>query len=219
MNYRAQFILVLITLSTVSYAQQQERRGKFFFNIGPEFRITPIYNAEISGISAQAFDTNMDLQNSGVALNVGVDYYLTEKFALGFNNSFRNDLITNQSSSNEGVEVANKGLLIGSHFRLTYHIDLFKKGDLLLGLGHSLLNRNSEYTAVESFFDENGNAVGSSSSLENFNYSATKITVGYGNGRSKLMCGMYLSRNSPYLIWGNFFMVPFLSYGFDFGRL
>lgn len=220
MNNRKLLIVISLVLSTTCFSQQEGRKGKFLFNLGPEFRITPIYYSGTSGISEENFDnTIVDLQNSGIAVNIGVDYYITEKLAIGFSNSFRYDLTNIRSTLGEGIEGPNKQLLIGSHFRLSYHINLFKKGDLLISLGHSLLNRNSEYSFTRPVFDTNGSKIGTTSTLLDFNYSATKISVGYGNGKSKLFLGMYASMNTPYFYDQRVFMVPFLSYGFDFGRL
>lgn len=210
---------ILLLLSTLGFAQDLERKGKFFFNVGPEFRITPTY--KLNEYSTEARFTNPDLQNSGVALNIGVDYYFTDNFSLGFKTSFRYDLINSQEIINnlgQGISSTEKGLLIGYHFRLNYHFKVFKKGDLLVSAGVSLLNRNSEYTFVETFIDNNGQ-VTTASSLTNYAYSANKISVGYGNGRSKLMLGIYITGNSGYFVKSTTFIVPFINYSFDFGKL
>lgn len=214
------FLITVFILPSLCFTQNLERKGKFFFNVGPEYRITPIY--ELNNYSKKAFYTNVDMQNSGVSLNLGVDYYITENLGLGFKNSFRYDLITSQElidTSGQGVSNSKKGLLIGYHFILFYHFQVFKKGDLLVSAGISLLNRNSEFSSQEQLFDNNGQLVGTSSSLVDYKYSANKLSIGYVNGKSKIMLGMYITGNSGYFEETTTFMVPFVNYSFDFGKL
>jgi len=213
-------IITFLLLPAFGFAQDLERKGKFFFNVGPEYRITPIY--KFNGYSKEAIYTNADLQNSGVSLNLGVDYYITKNFGIGFKNSFRYDLITSQdivNSLGQGVSNSEKGLLIGYHFRLIYHFQIFKKGDLLVGAGVSLLNRNSEFSVQEPVFDDNGQLLGTITSLVDYSYSANKISLGYANRKSKVIVGMYITGNSGYFEESTTFMVPFVNYSFDFGKL
>jgi hypothetical protein len=220
LSLKKKLIFVLLVLPSICFTQEIERKGNFFFNVGPEFRITPTY--KLNQFSNEAGFTNPDLQNSGVAINIGADYYIINNLSVGFKTSFRHDLITSQDvlgSVNQGVSNSKKGLLIGYHFNLNYHFQIFKKGDLLVSAGVSLLNRNSEFTLVESIRDNNGQVVGTTSTLTNYAYSANKISVGYGNGRSKFMLGIYITKNSGYFIESTTFTVPFVNYSFDFGKL
>lgn len=198
-----------------------ERKGKFFFSAGPEYRITPTYKQ--NSFSREAIYTNPDLQNSGLALNIGVDYYFSNNFSIGFKNSFRYDLVTSEIDAVGqpllGVSESKKDLLIGYHFNLNYHIDLFKKGDLLINVGVSLLNRNSEFSVTEEITDNNGQVVATATSLIDYKYSANKLSLGYGNGRSKFMLGIYITGNSGYFLETTTFIVPFLNYSFDFAKL
>lgn len=214
------FFLFFMSFPIIGFTQDLERKGKFFFNVGPEYRITPVY--KLNNYSREASYTNVDMQNSGVSLNLGVDYYVTHNLSIGFKNSFRYDLLTAQDTqvgSNQEISNTKKGFLVGYHFKLIYHFEIFKKGDLLIGAGISLLNRNSEFTNQEQVFDDNGELVGTITSLVDYKYGANKLSLGYANGKSKVMLGMYITRNSGYFEETTTFMVPFINYSFDFGRL
>lgn len=221
---RYKFLIFFFVIPTLVFSQGFESKGKLFFNIGPEYRITPIYDIDGS-FNPSTFNTNIDLQNSGFGLNIGTDFFITENFGIGFNNSFRYDLITTgeipfvSMTPNQGAIEASKGLLIGYHLKLFYHWNLFKKGDLIIGAGLSFLNRNSEFSLQEPLLDINDQVVGSITTLANFNYTANKIYVGYGSGKSKLLLGMYITRKAKYFSEPITFMVPFLSYSYDFGKL
>lgn len=203
------------------FAQNIDNRGKFVFNIGPEYRITPIYKQNT--YSTKAEYTNPDLQNSGPSINIGLDYYITNRFSIGFKNSFRYDLITSEIDAiglnEQGISDSKKDLLIGYHFNLNYQFQIFKKGDLLLNAGVSLLNRNSEFSVNEPLYDNNGQQVGTINYLGDYKYSANKLSLGYGNGRSKFRLGIYVTRNSGYFEETTTFIVPFVNYSYDFAKL
>ncbi|WP_318310760.1 hypothetical protein [Flagellimonas crocea] len=208
-------LLLLFLLPLYLAAQDDSRAKNFFLNLGAEYRITPIHK---SGDQALATNfINPDLQNSGPALNFGVDYYVTQNFSAGFKTSFRYDLITTRIDNT--ASETERGLMFGYHFNLNYHFQVFQKGELLVGAGLSLLNRNSEYLRTESILNEEGEVVGSNSSLDNYNFSANKIFVGYGKGRSKIMLGIYISRNTKYFDKKTTFILPFISYSFNLVKL
>ncbi|MBR9855395.1 MAG: hypothetical protein GYB37_12610 [Algicola sp.] len=213
-------LILLFLLPLYLAAQDNSREKNFFLNLGAEYRITPIHR---SGDQAIATDfINPDLQNSGPVLNVGVDYYILQNFSLGFKTSVRYDLITTKvDETGTGSEVnyeTERGLMFGYHFNLNYHFQVFKKGDLLVRAGLSLLNRNSEYVRTESTFNEEGEVVDTTSSIDNYNFTANKLSVGYGKGRSKIMMGVYISRNTKYFDEKTTFIIPFLCYSFDVAK-
>ena len=212
---KMRILLFLFLLPLYLAAQDNSRAKNFFLNLGAEYRITPIYK---SGDQAQAKNfINPDLQNSGPALNLGFDYYFTQNFSAGFKTSFRYDLITTRIDNT--ASETERGLMFGYHFNLNYHFQVFQKGELLVGAGLSLLNRNSEYVRTESILNEEGEIVGSNSSLENYNFSANKIFFGYGKDRSKIMLGIYISRNTKYFDEKTTFILPFISYSFNLLKL
>lgn len=214
-------LLILFVLPCFVLAQNNSRKKQFIFNLGVEFRITPIHQ---SGDQAVATNfVNPDLQNSGPALNLGVEHYFTQNFSFEFKSSARYDLITTQIGKtvlgNEKNSKIERGFLFGYHFNLNYRFSVFKKGDLLVGTGLSLLNRNSEYVRTEPIYNDEGQVIDSNTSIDNHNFSANSISIGYGNGRSRLTMGMYMSRNAKYFGEKTTFMIPFLSYTFDVVKL
>lgn len=220
-KYWSNFIF-LLAFPLLCFTQSSERKGTLYFNVGPEYRITPIYDSQIALINQNSFLTNIDLQNSGIALNIGADFFITENFGVGFHNSFRYDLINtgeNPIVPNQGVTESSKGLLVGYHFKLFYHFDVFKKGDLIFGAGLSLLNRNSEFNLEQELLDQNGQVVGSVSTLINYNYSTNRVYLGYGNGKSKFILGIYITRNAVYFNEPTTFINPFITFTYDFGKL
>tara|TARA_R110002012_G_scaffold300941_1_gene500996 strand:- start:20171 stop:20833 length:663 start_codon:yes stop_codon:yes gene_type:complete len=217
-----QLLVFFLVLPAFLFSQETERKGRFFFNIGPEYRITPIYGTR--AYSNQIMYTDPDAQNSGMALHIGFDYYITENWSIGFQNSFRYDLVTAQidsfGPSGPGTALeTRKDLLIGYHFALGYRFQIFGKGDLLLNAGFSLLNRNSEFTIKESIYDNNGQQIGTITSLADSKFGANSFALGYGKGRSKVMLGIYFTRSSGYFENNASFMIPFLTYHYRLGRL
>lgn len=213
-------LIPLFVLPLYIVAQNNSREKNFFLNLGAEFRITPIYKPQDQSVAT--YFINTDLQNSGPVLNIGIDYYFTQNFSVGVKNSVRYDLITthiDKTGSGGGTAETERGLMFGYHFNLNYHFQIFKKGDLLVNTGLSLLNRNSEYARTESIFNEEGEVIGSTISIDNYNFSANRISIGYGKGKSKIMIGIYISRNTKYFEAKTTFIVPFLNYSFDVAKL
>ncbi len=211
--------LVIIFLTTTSCFSQDKRKGNLFFNVGPEYRITPIYNAGVSSLSKEANYTNIDLQNSGMALNIGAAYFLTHNLSIGFNNSFRHDIVTTGHGPNNTMSSTDRGLLIGYHFRANYMFEVFGKGSLIISLGYSLLNRNSEFSVHEPLYDMNGQETGVQTYLADYKFGSNSVSLGYGIGKSKLMIGLYIAGNSVYFNERTTFMIPFLTYSYEFGKL
>lgn len=208
-------LIFLFLLPLYLVAQDSSREKNFFFNLGAEFRITPIYNPEDQSVATNFI--NPDLQNSGPVLNIGIDYYFIHNLSLGFMSSIRYDIIT--THVDETASNTERGLMFGYHFNLNYHFQVFKKGDLLVGAGLSLLNRNSEYARTRPIMNEEGEAIDSTTSIDNYNFSANRISIGYGKGKSKIMMGIYISRNTKYFEGKTTFIVPFLSYSFNIVKL
>lgn len=118
---KALILLFLIPLYLT--AQNNTREKSFFLNLGAEFRITPIHKSGDQAIATNFI--NPDLQNSGPVLNIGVDYYFTQNFSIGFKSSVRYDLIT--TYIDETASETERGLMFGYHFNLSYHFQIFKK--------------------------------------------------------------------------------------------
>ena len=215
------FSCILFSYSQSTNSKSLDRKGRFFFNAGPEYRITPAYR--ITELSREGILTNPDMQNSGLSLNLGVDFYITDRFSIGFKNSFRYDVITIDvdinSGVSQGISSSEDDFIVGYHFNLNYHFPIFKKGELLANFGISLLNRNTEFSFSETVFDSSGQAIGTITSTIDYSYSANKISVGYVNGKHRVMLGTYVTNNTGYFEETTTFWVPFVNYSFDFARL
>ena len=137
------------------------RRGKLFFSVGTEYRITPLPTNDGVGKNPLASYTNSDRQNSGATIFYNLDYFVTKKLSLGFSHSFRYALLnysdTFDIEGNFGQIKADYTLMMGYHFYLDYHFKVFKKAELFARVGISLINRNSQFTLKETFFDSQGN--------------------------------------------------------------
>ena len=84
------FLLICIICSLSVNAQNEDfrevRKGKLFFKLGTEYRITPLPIK--AGRRPEARFTNPELQNSGVAIHYGLDFFATKNLSFGFANSF-----------------------------------------------------------------------------------------------------------------------------------
>ena len=115
-------LILLFLLPLYLVAQNNSREKKFFFNLGAEFRITPIYKSGDQAVATNFI--NPDLQNSGPVLNIGLDYFFTQNFSVGFKTSVRYDLIT--THIDETSSETERGLMFGYHFGFNYHFQVFK---------------------------------------------------------------------------------------------
>lgn len=210
------FILLFVILPLFCTSQNLQRKGEFSINLGLEFRITPFYT--LNDYSTKSFYTTPDIQSSGLSLNLGTDYFLSERLKIGFNSSFRYDLISRntESISREALSSDEKGLLLGYHLRIDYYFKVLKKGDLLASAGISLMNRNSEVLVD---FPTGNAGVEYAPKLIDHKYTSGKFSIGYERGRSQIMLGMYVAGNTGYFTKSTTFMMPFINYSFDFIRL
>ena len=96
---------------------------------------------------------------------------------------------------------------------------LFKKGEFYANAGISLLNRNSDFSTKETFYNEDGSVLATNIIILDYHYSANKLVLGYKNGRGKLALGLYVTKSTSYFDETTRFIVPFVGYSFDFGKL
>ena len=165
------------------------------FLIGTEYRITPVYKSRISSLSEHSTFTNMDAQNSGIALNLGLEYEIARNFGVGFANSFRYDMVIARRP--EGDNPINVGtidykLIIDYHLYLSYYYKVFSKGDIFISAGISLLNTNTDFSIKK--IDEYGEGFYTS----DFSFFANRVSVGFQSSKSRI----YLGINSPYIFNG-----------------
>ena len=222
------FLLAALIFTVDNYAQdslsyfKENRKGKLFFSVGTDYRITPIYKLTEGLITnRRLLVVNIDQQNSGVAFNYNLDYFLGKNLSFGFSNSIRYDLNYLRADNlevNTGIEPGNKTLIFGFHFYFDYHIKIFKKSEIFARIGISLINRGTEYSDKETFFDDQGNNMGSITTQEDFAYEPWNFALGYKKNRFSLIGGIYSSSNSEYTS-GESFIIPYFALRYNLGNL
>lgn len=215
------FVINTYGQDSTSYAKQQ-RKGKLFFSVGTDYRITPIYDiTEDLIVGRRATVVNIDQQNSGVAFNYNIDYYLGKNLSFGFSNSIRYDLHYLRADNlqiDSGVEPAKKTLIFGFHFYFDYHFKIFKESEIFARVGISLINRGTEFADKQSFFDNQGNNIGAIVTQEDFAYEPWNFAIGYKKNRFSLIGGIYSSANSEYTR-GTSFIIPYFGLRYNIGNL
>ena len=214
------FLLIILTITTYSYSQIEERKGKLFFKIGSEYRITPL-PYDLSKVD-QSIPVDIDAQNSGVALHYGFDYFISKNLSVGFNNSFRYDLIIktdNEINRENGFQKGDKSLIIEGHLYLDYHIKVFKNSELFARVGYSLLNGGTEYIKKTSFYDNEGNLVGSFLLNSDLSYNAANFAIGYKKQKVELLVGLYSSSTSNYFAETESLIIPYINITYTIGKM
>ena len=205
-----------------------DRKGRFLFTLGPEFRVTPFYKYDAFTANQNNLSgfTNIDKQNSGTAINAGVEYFFTKNLSLGFSNSFRYDLVVGNFSDLEGPSFGDRSvtatdykLLYDYSFYLAFYFRVFKKGEFFINVGSSFMNRNSDFSFKETQFDQNGNVEVERFSVADFNYSASKLVLGYKKRKTSIYLGLYTTILAPYFDTHTRFNVPFVGCAFNIGKL
>ncbi len=213
-------LLIILTSTTYSYSQIEERKGKLFFKIGSEYRITPLpYDF---GKVDQSLPADIDVQNSGVAFHYGFDYFITKNLSIGFNNSFRYDVLirnVNEIDQENGVQKTDKTLIIGGHLYLDYHVKVFKNSELFGRVGYSLLNGGTEYMKKTTYYDNQGNILGSSFGNETLEFHATNLAIGYKKQKVELLIGFYSSSTSNYFAETETLIIPYINITYTIGKM
>lgn len=218
---RVTLFLSILPFFTYSQIKNEVDHGQLRLNLGTEYRITPIYNVNVVGLSDEAFFTNLDRQNSGFSFGIGLELFLIKNFSVGLIGSIRHDILVNEapdSINDFSQTVSEKRLMLGYHLNLNYYFKLFKKGEAFVGGGISLLNRNSDYITQEVFFNEEGNIIATETRMGNYKFSANKLLVGYNLKRSKISLGIYLTRKSPYFKESATFIIPQIEYRYNLAK-
>lgn len=214
------FLLIILTTTTYSYSQIEERKGKLFFKIGSEYRITPLpYDF---GKVDPRMPADIDRQNSGVALHYGFDYFITKNLSIGFNNSFRYDVLIrndNDIDQENGFQKTDKTLIIGGHLYLDYHIKVFKNSELFARVGYSLLNGGTEYIEKNTYYDNQGNSIGYGYVNETLEYYSANFAVGYKKEKVELLLGLYSSNASNYFVETESLMIPYINITYTIGKM
>ena len=216
------YIFMFIFSFLGSYAQSKEenpfsidnRQGLLFFSVGSDYRITPIEKRlESVTYPAGEFRAHIDeigAQNAGVGFHYDLNYFLTTALSLGFSNSLRYDtqLSDRASLTTENTGPKSKTLLVDYHFYADYHFKAFENSELVLRLGRSYLNTDSQITATQN------NAVSDLS----FDYWSWNLGLGYQKQRTHLMLGVFSSSTTNYPQTESL-LVPYLSFTYHLKNL
>jgi hypothetical protein len=165
---------------------------------------------------------DVDAQNSGVAFHYGFDFFITKNLSIGFNNSFRYDILirsVNEIEADFGVQKTDKTLIVGGHLYLDYHVKVFKNSELFARIGRSILNGGTHYTDKTTFYDNQGNLAATSYETQNFQYFTANFAIGYKKDNVELIIGMYASKVSEYFEESESFKVPYINFTYTNGQL
>ncbi|SNZ00605.1 hypothetical protein [Flagellimonas pacifica] len=197
-------IFIFFPIHMIAQNNSGDVKKSLRFNIGTEYRITPIYNVDSDFSDVTSF-TNVDFQNSGLALIASLECRLTNRFYLGYGNGFRYDLVISPmplGNNRLNVGTADYKLIVEHHFYVGYEFKVFRNNEFFVNFGISLMNRNTDFS-VKEVFD-----VGEGFSINNFTYGTNKLSVGYSTKRANFYLGMYFTRQTPFFDQTTFFMVP-----------
>jgi len=191
-------------------------RKSLQFLVGTEYRITPIYNSNINSLSELSTFTNMDAQNSGIALNFGLEYEIVRNLGVGFSNGFRYDMVI--AKRPEGNNAINVGaidykLIIDYHLYLAYYYNIFPNGEIFASAGLSLLNTNTDFAIKE--IDQYGEGF----YISDFSFFANRICIGFQFSKSRVYLGMNLSRTTDYFDETTSFIIPHIGFTYNLARL
>ena len=184
------------------------------FLIGTEYRITPIYSS--ATLSENAYFTNMDAQNSGIALNIGLEYGIARNLTVGFSNGFRYDMVIAQRpESNNAINVGaiDYKLIVDYHIYLAYYYKVFPKADIFVSAGVSLLNSNTDFSIKK--VDEYGEGF----YISDFSFFANRISIGFQSLKSRVYLGMNLSRTTDYFEETTSFIIPHIGFSYSLASL
>ncbi|MEL7270670.1 MAG: hypothetical protein AAGL34_13945 [Bacteroidota bacterium] len=212
----------LVTLIQAQNTKEVGQKGQLLFNLGPELRVTPVYSTDVTILSDEASFTNIDQQNSGLSLNLGLEYFLTKNLSINYTASLRYDLLffpRTDGTQDLAASDGNQKIFMGHHFNLTYYLNLFKKGQLFVEGGLSLLNRNSDFSIEQRFFDSEGTFIGTGILTSDYKYSTTRFSVGYRRNRSRLSLGIYITGQTPYFTESTSFLIPHIGYRYSLAML
>lgn len=218
--------IIFLSLSFFVFSQTKEaRKGQLFFKIGTEYRITPL-PYEPWETDPNIALTDIDLQNSGLAINYSLDYFITKNLSLGLTNSFRYDLLLyndeisfQDPTGRNGSTKAEKTLITDFHFHLDYHFKIFKDSEIFVRVGKSLANRGTDYSTVTPFFDQDGNLVSKSIGQDNFHIQPENFGLGYKKNKVEVMAGVLTTTVTNYFLSNERLTIPYLKLSYNLGKL
>jgi hypothetical protein len=217
-------LTALFFISLGTYAQGNEnienRKGKLFFKTGSDFRITPIYSINL--LKENTLRTSIDRQSSGAAFLYAFEFFTGKNFSLNFSQSFHYTLFSYENFDDipgeNGFARSTNALFIDFHFYINYYIKLFKKSEIFLRVGKSMLNRNSNYSEKTSFYDGD-EYIGGSLGEGSFNFSPYNFGLGYKKNKVEILLGIYSTSNTPYFAKNPDFIIPYFNLAYTIGKM
>ena len=199
----------------------ENRKGQLFFKIGSDYRITPIYGNNATKAN-YLIRTNVDSQSSGAAPFYTVEFFPGKNWSLNFSQTFHYTVFSygnfDDIQGENGYSTATNALFIDFHFYVNYYIKLFKKSEIFIRVGKSMLNRNSNYTDKESFY--NGEEyIGAIYGQQNLHFSPYNFGLGYKKNKVELLLGIYSTSNTPYFARNADFIIPYFNLAYTIGKM
>ncbi|RIV52671.1 hypothetical protein D2V93_03545 [Flagellimonas taeanensis] len=207
-------LLLIVPFFLTAQEPIGDAKNSLQFLIGTEYRITPVYGSTIYHENANL--TNIDKQNAGITLNLGLEYGITKNLAVGFLNSFRYDMVIAQRpESNNAINVGaiDYKLIVDYHLYFTYYFKAFSKGDIFVSAGVSLLNTNTDFSIKK--VDEYGEGF----YISDFSFFSNRISIGFQSSKSRVYLGMNLSRTTDYFEETTSFIIPHIGFSYSLASL
>ncbi|MCF6307762.1 MAG: hypothetical protein L3J09_07385 [Flavobacteriaceae bacterium] len=218
------FLLFCFTIQAQDTDFRNQRKGKLFFNVGTEYRITPITSLPTNvGYNPRSRSTNSDAQNTGVAFYYGLKMFITKNLSLGFSHSVRYTLLNNSSASDIPAEFGYKESvyrpMMGFYIYLDYHVKVFKEAELFARVGRSIINANSSYVYKESFYNNNDEFTGSFVSESNYRMFTTNFAIGLKKNKFEALIGVHTTQDPPYFTESVLYIIPYFNLNYTIGKL
>lgn len=199
------FVCLFVTV--LMYGQDTEKpfelqKKHLYLKLELENRITPYSSENPTFVDFDSRDAifNLDRQNTGLAFGYKLQYFVTKNVSLGFGHTFRNASIIYERVFPEihSSAVAQKAFVIDSHLEASYYFKVFKKGTFHVTLGRSFMNMGSDYNTTGASFNSQGEVIGFTSGVRDFNFQPTKFEIGYTIKRFEASIGTYYDSETPY---------------------
>lgn len=198
---RLKYITLFLLISVVSTAQ--EKRKKFDFSVGTEYRINPIVKSNFSvGRPLVPISAERDRNLSGFGIHYTLGWQFVRNLSLNFSHTFRYNYVYDQRTPIVGEFVNFNDtpvyrLLMDYHFYLEKHFSISSTRTIYARLGVSIANTGARYATREVVEIGEGNlfAVSRDGSL---GWRPTNIALGYQTDKFKISLGAYISKNHEF---------------------
>lgn len=216
------FLILSGVLSSQNSFDLEERKGAVFFKLASQYRFTPIFGPQEPSRAGLAIELNE--QNTGAALNYAIDWFVIKNLSLGFSHSLRYDHILEGNidtfGSDDIVTADRNGILMDFHLYAQYHLKVFKRSELFVQLGGSLLNVGSAFQIGGGALEDNGEITFVSFPEQNANFYAANIGLGWKKKRIAIMGGVYTSSDTVYFTGDSRGLtVPYFQFSYNIGAI